>query len=59
MATNKIVHGNAESKWGFIEQSTWNTAENVNSAATIFDGPIPTGINYGVFKDQELRSGRG
>ena len=59
MATNKVVFGNHQTMWGFIEQAAWDTYEGDTGVYEVFDGPIPTGIDYGIFKDQNIRSGRG
>lgn len=59
MAINTTVYGKGESKWGFAEQITFGTAEADSTNYTMLEGPIPTGINYGVNRHHMVKHGGG
>ena len=56
MATNKIVHGNQESFFGFAQEATFGTAIADTAAFVRFECAIPTSIDYGVFMDNNYKN---
>jgi len=53
MAINSNVYANEQTKWGYIQQTTWGTPDDGTGNYTMFEGPPPTGIDYGVTRSIE------
>jgi len=55
MAITSNVYGNTQTGWGFIQQAAWGTAAADNANFIELEGPVPTGIDYGVHTDMDYK----
>ena len=53
------IYGKGQSNWGFAQETTFGTALTDAENYIMLEGPIPTGINYGVTEHEMVKHGGG